>query len=242
MHRVARLFPFRRRVPLGDQLGQRYAQTNNQEIIVPLHFNQVEDLLAPFERLPDLSADSQPLPCNLNLAFVEYLYRRLAEIPDQAIQLRLIAPATVLAHAAPNSELETAQAASTAQASMAPASTAQALEDQLGDLIHQHFAYLETVKLENLKRLARDSGLLALLGFAALSLSIPVDALAFPDEAGMPLSLIGQGVTVFGWLTLWEALVNALWTWRPIHRQWQMCRRLQETAIALQLNEPSSAS
>lgn len=225
MHRVARLFPFRRRVPLGEQLEQRYAQTDNQEIIVPLHFNQVEDLLAPFERLPDLTSESDPLPCNLNLAFVEYLYRRLAEIPDQAIQLRLIAPATVLSDV-------TNQQSTTAEP--------LALEAQLGDLIHQHFAYLEAVKLENLKRLARDSGFLALLGFTALGLSIPVDALNFPEEAGIPLSLLGQGVTVFGWLTLWEALVNTLWTWRPVHRQWKMCQRLQETAIALQLNEPPS--
>lgn len=210
MQRVALLFPFRQRVPLGDRLTTRYQKTEG-EVIIPLHLEAGEDLLAPFECLRSHDG-SKPLSRNLNIDLVAYLFRRVAEVDQNQLRLKvsLVTPSRDPAVAAlPKQQLQT----------------------DLENLIPEHFIYLETVKKENLKRLTRDSLLLALFGLLALGLSIPVDALSFPEDAGISLHLLGQGITVFGWLTLWESLVNLLWTWQPIYRQMRMCQRLQQASV-----------
>ncbi|MGD1852971.1 MAG: hypothetical protein ACFB2W_01850 [Leptolyngbyaceae cyanobacterium] len=213
MQRVALLFPFRQRVPLGDRLTTRYRKTAG-EVIIPLHLDAGEDLLAPFECLRSHDG-SKPLSRNLNIDLVEYLFRRVAEVDQDNIRIKisLSSPSRVKSVATlPNEQLKT----------------------DLQNLVPEHFTYLETVKRENLKRLARDSVLLAMLGFMALGISIPMDAMSFPEDAGISLHLIGQGITVFGWLTLWESLVNLLWTWQPIYRQLHMCQRRLQASVDVQ--------
>ena len=58
-------------------------------------------------------------------------------------------------------------------------------------------------------RLARDSVVLATFGPIALGISIPVNALSFPGDAGLSVHLVSQGHYRL-WLPLWEALVNLL--------------------------------
>lgn len=214
MQRVVLLFPFRQRVPLGDRLKTRYNQKTDGQVIIPLHLEAGEDLLAPFECLRSHDG-SKPLSRNLNLDLVDYLFRRVAEVDKDELFLKisLVTPSR-----------------DPAVALLPP----QQLQTDLKNLIPQHFTYLETVKRENLKRLVRDSLLLSVFGLIALGVSIPVDALSFPEDAGISLHLLGQGITVFGWLTLWEALVNLLWTWQPIYRQLRMCQRLQRATVDVQ--------
>jgi len=221
MERVALFFPFRQRVPLGDRLTTRYRQTEG-EVIIPLHLDAGEDLLAPFECLRSHDG-SKPLSRNLNIDLVEYLFRRVAEVDQNPLRLKI----------ALNSPSRVASIAT-----LPP----EQLKTDFQNLIPEHFTYLETVKRENLKRLIRDSLLLALLGLTALALAIPVDALSFPEDAGISLHLIGQGITVFGWLTLWEALVNLLWTWQPIYRRLRMCQYLQQAAVDVEFAVDAESS
>ena len=220
MQRVALLFPFRQRVPLGEKLTTRYQKTEG-DVIIPLHLETGEDLLAPFECLRSHDG-TKPLSRNLNVDLVEYLFRRVAEIGHNQLRLQvsLATPSRVPAIA------------------VLPLDQLQA---DLQNLIPEHFTYLETVKRANLVRLARDSVLLATFGLIALGLSIPVDALSFPEDAGIPIHLIGQGITVFGWLALWESLVNLLWTWQPIYRQLRMCQRLQQATVEVEFNAARTA-
>lgn len=215
MQRVALLFPFRQRVPLGERLTTRYQKTKG-EVIIPLHLEAGEDLLAPFECLRSHDG-TKPLSRNLNVDLVEYLFRRVAEIgPNQLrLHISLATPSRVPAIATLPQE---------------------PLQIDLQNLIPEHFTYLETVKRANLIRLARDSVVLATFGLIALGISIPVDALSFPEDAGISLHLVGQGITVFGWLALWESLVNLLWTWQPIYRQLRMCQRLQQATVEVEFN------
>ncbi|MEM8611878.1 MAG: hypothetical protein AAGF93_07655 [Cyanobacteria bacterium P01_H01_bin.105] len=216
MQRVALLFPFRQRVPLGDQLTTRYSQTEGQ-VIIPLHLEAGEDLLAPFECLRSHDG-AKPLSRNLNIDLVEYLFRRVAEVDQDEMLLKI--------------SLTTSSRDPTV--AVLPK---QQLKTDLENLIPEHFTYLETVKRENLKCLIRDSLLLAVFGLLMLGISMLVDTLSFPEDARIFLRLLGQGITVLGWVTLWEALVNFLWTWQPIYRQLHMCQQLQQAAVKVQFVE-----
>ncbi|PSN81378.1 hypothetical protein C8B47_01415, partial [filamentous cyanobacterium CCP4] len=67
----------------------------------------------------------------------------------------------------------------------------------------------------------------------ALGLSVFLEARHAAVDTGIGLLLLGQGVTVFGWLTLWEALANVLWHWRPLYQQLRMSQRLQSAPLEL---------
>jgi hypothetical protein len=64
-------------------------------------------------------------------------------------------------------------------------------------------------------------------------LSVILDSRTANVEAGIGLLLLTQGVTVFGWLTFWEALANVLWHWRPLYDQLKMCQRLQVAKLEI---------
>lgn len=217
MKRVIRLFPQRRQAISSEQLPESYARSPEGQAIIRLRLSSPAALLMPFESFPinfgreDSEKDAPVL--NLNQDFVDYLFARIAELGDESLLLRVTLPAE------------------TAAETTAPVSkfSAQALHAA----IQRYFAYLESVRRQSLKKLAWDAALLGLLGSAALGLSAFLEVRNAAVETGIGLLLLSQGVTVFGWLTFWEALANALWNWRPLYRQLRMCQRLQLAQLEL---------
>ncbi|NJM96133.1 MAG: hypothetical protein HC800_01970 [Phormidesmis sp. RL_2_1] len=219
MKRVIRLFPWRRQAVQGEQLPKRYAKSPEGRTIVRLSLSSPAALLMPFDSFPahfGSAAESEACPSvlNLNQDLVDYLFARLAELDEaEPLLLRVSLPANDLADPTvptPGDSIQELQVA-----------------------IHRYFAYLESTRRENLKQLARDACLLGLLGTGALGLSVVLEGSPVNPQASFALPLLNQGVTVFGWLTFWEALANALWNWRPLYRQLRMCQRLQQAPLEL---------
>ncbi|MEB3209933.1 MAG: hypothetical protein VKL39_01205 [Leptolyngbyaceae bacterium] len=214
MKRVFRLFPPRRQSVKEKQIAECYGRSPEGHVIVRLRLNSPTDMLMPFEGIPanfghDTDDQSSPV-LNLNKDFVDYLFARLAEVGDESLLLRV----NVLSD--PSEHLP-------------PLSSANALHT----VIQRYFSYLEDVRRQNLKKLVWDATLLSLLGAAALGVSAFLDVQTSDIDAGIGLLLLGQGVTVFGWLTLWEALANMLWHWRPLYQQLRMCQRLKLAQLEL---------
>lgn len=216
MKRVVQLFPWRRQALKGDRLSPRYGRSEDGRAIVRVHLNSPAALLLPFERFPpNFNSASGPLPfLNLNQALVDYLFACLAEVGDESVLLQIVLPPM------PKHE----EAAWPAAADLRAA-------------IQQYFAYLEGARRQTFQQLIRDSILLGLLGTGALALSLPLDARNIDPTNNIVLPLLGQGITVFGWLTFWEASANALWNWRPLYRQMRLCQRLQEAQVELETND-----
>ncbi|MGI8934325.1 MAG: hypothetical protein ACR2FS_09650 [Phormidesmis sp.] len=218
MRRVIRLFPQRRQAINSEKLPESYARSPEGQAIIRLRLSSPAALLMPFESFPinfgkeDPEKDAPVL--NLNQDFVDYLFARIAELGDESLLLRITLPAET-----------------TDETADEPASkfSAQALHAA----VQRYFAYLESVCRQSLKKLAWDAALLGLLGSAALGLSAFLEVRNAAVETGIGLLLLSQGVTVFGWLTFWEALANALWNWRPLYRQLRMCQRLQLAQLEL---------
>lgn len=231
MKRVIRLFPQRRQAAKSEQVPKGYARSLQGQAIIRLRLSSPAALLMPFESFPlnfgsvldpdldkDLnqnSKDEQPAPVlNLNKDLVEYLFARIGELGDESLLLRVTLPT------APVRE-------STAE------STADFPAQLLHSAIQRYFAYLEDVRRQSLTKLAWDAALFGILGAGALGLSVFLDDQNATAEVGIGMLLLGQGITVFGWLTLWEALANALWNWRPLYQQLRMCQRLQTAQLEL---------
>ena len=224
MKRVFRLIPPRRQTAKEKQIAECYTRSPEGDIIVRLRLNSPTAILMPFEGIPanfgneantdtgsNLDADAStdiPSPVlNLNKDFVDYLFARLSEVGSESLLLRV------------------------AFTDM-PASPAFSPK-VLHTVIQRYFAYLEDVRRQNLQKLAWDAALLGLCGAGALVLSVFLDSRTSTIEAGIGLLLLTQGVTVFGWLTFWEALANVLWHWRPLYEQLRMCQRLQVAKLEI---------
>lgn len=94
-------------------------------MIILLHLEAGEDILAPFECLRSQDG-SNPLSRNLNIDLVEYLFRRVAEVDQNKMRLKisLNIPSRVPSIAA-----------------LLP----QQFKTDFQNLIPEHFTYLETV-------------------------------------------------------------------------------------------------
>ncbi len=212
MKRVIRLFPQRRQAINREEIDECYARSPEGHAIIRLRLNSPAALLMPFESFPvnfgsEENEKNSPV-LNLNQDFVDYLFARIAELGDEPLLLRVTLPDTD---------------------DSPPEFSVQALHSA----IQRYFAYVESVRRQSLKKLAWDAALLGLLGSGALGLSAFLEVRNAAVETGMGLLLVSQGVTVFGWLTFWEALANALWNWRPLYRQLRMCQRLQLAKLEL---------
>ncbi|MEO1522762.1 MAG: hypothetical protein AAFU78_18555 [Cyanobacteria bacterium J06633_2] len=214
MKRVFRLFPPSRQTIKEKQIAECYTRSPEGHIIVRLRLNSPTDMLMPFEGIPSnfgSATNGEFLPVlNLNKDFVDYLFARLSEVGDESLLLRI-------------------NLLSDSSEDPTPLSSANTLQTA----IKRYFAYLEDVRRQNLQKLAWDAALLSLLGATALGLSVFLDARNSNIDAGIGLLLLGQGVTVFGWLTLWEALANMLWHWRPLYQQLRMCQQLKLAQLEL---------
>ncbi|MGB3788567.1 MAG: hypothetical protein WA949_11200 [Phormidesmis sp.] len=210
MKRVFRLIPPRRQTAKEKQIAECYTRSPEGDIIVRLRLNSPTAILMPFEGIPanfgneantDTDADTPSPVLNLNKDFVDYLFARLAEVGNESLLLCVAFTDTPALPAFSPKVLHT--------------------------VIQRYFAYLEDVRRQNLQKLAWDAALLGLCGAGALVLSVVLDSRTSTIESGIGMLLLTQGVTVFGWLTFWEALANVLWHWRPLYEQLRMCQRLQ---------------
>lgn len=219
LKRVFRLIPPRRKTVNAKQLAECYARSGTGQIIVRLRLSSPTALLMPFEGYPKnfgQETDEQNSPVlNLNKDFVEYLFARLKEVGDEALLLQF---SLGISGTEPAHKLSSAKVLQTA--------------------IQRYFSYLQDVRRQDLQKLVTDAALLGLLGVAALGLSVVLDARGPADDAGIGVLLLNQGITVFGWLTLWEALANLLWHWRPLYQQLRMCQRIQHADFELHKGAP----
>ena len=214
MKRAIRLFPWRREAVQGEHLPKRYAETPEGRAIIRLSLSSSAALLMPFESFPDsfgkdLENMLEPIVLNLNQDLVDYLFARLSERDDVPLLLRVSIP--------PDSEDKVIASPPVLKAA-----------------IYRYFAYLASTRRQNLRQLARDAVLFVCLGTGSLGLSVLLEAAPTNAESSFLVPLLNQGITVFGWLTFWEAFANALWNWRPLYRQLRMCRRLQEALVEIE--------
>lgn len=218
LKRVFRLIPPRRRTINTKQVAECYTRSPAGQIVVRLRLSSPTALLMPFEGYPQnfgYESDEQQVPVlNLNKEFVDYLFGRLAEVGDESLllQVNLGNP--------PSHE------------AAKPACSAQVLKTA----IQRYFAYLEEVRRQDLQKLAIDATLLGLLGVMALGLAVFLESQDLLGHSSIGLLLLDQGVTVFGWLTLWEALANLLWHWRPLYQQLRMSQQIQLADFKLLTN------
>jgi hypothetical protein len=97
----------------------------------------------------------------------------------------------------------------------------------LGESIHNYFAYREAHERRRLRILFRDGRTALATGLIFLLCCTLLRELAFSFGHGSITDIVGEGMLIVGWVAMWRPLEIFLYEWVPIRRR---CRTLAKLA------------
>lgn len=116
------------------------------------------------------------------------------------------------------------------------------IEDESGDslppqsvhkAIQTYFAQEALQKRRELKRHARKAPIYLLIGAAVLLFSITLARNLEAKESNTALSILKEGLVIFGWVSLWKPMEFLLFDWNPIYDSMKLNRRLERAEVVI---------
>ena len=104
----------------------------------------------------------------------------------------------------------------------------------LGEAIHNYFAYREMHERRRLRLLFRDGRIALVTGLAFLFCCVLLRELAFSLGSGAVSDIIGEGMLIIGWVAMWRPLEIFLYEWVPIRRRCQILAKLSKMPVIVQ--------
>ena len=104
----------------------------------------------------------------------------------------------------------------------------------LGEAIHNYFAYRETNERRRLRLLFRDGRIALITGLAFLFCCVLLRELAFSLGNGAVSDIIGEGMLIIGWVAMWRPLEIFLYEWVPMRRRCQILAKLSTMPVIVQ--------
>jgi hypothetical protein len=98
-----------------------------------------------------------------------------------------------------------------------PAPLDTKLTSRLQRSISNYFRYLRELEVREFRKMVRKSFYLFLIGLAFITASIWINTL-YASGMGVLEKVFAEGLTIAGWVSLWEAVALFLIDWMP-HRQ-----------------------
>ena len=104
----------------------------------------------------------------------------------------------------------------------------------LGEAIHNYFAYRETHERRRLRLLLRDGRIALVTGLAFLFCCVLLRELAFSFGHGAVSDIVGEGMLILGWVAMWRPLQIFLYEWVPIRRRCRILAKLSKMRVIVQ--------
>jgi len=104
----------------------------------------------------------------------------------------------------------------------------------LGEAIHNYFAYRETHERRRLRLLFRDGRIALVTGLAFLFCCVLLRELAFSFGRGAVSDIVGEGMLIIGWVAMWRPLQIFLYEWVPIRRHCRILAKLARIPVSIQ--------
>jgi len=105
----------------------------------------------------------------------------------------------------------------------------------LGEAIHNYFAYREAHERRRLRLLFRDGRIALISGLVFLFCCVLLREVAFSFGSDAASDIFGEGMLIIGWVAMWRPLEIFLYEWVPIRRR---CRVLAKLAAMPVLIKP----
>jgi hypothetical protein len=104
----------------------------------------------------------------------------------------------------------------------------------LGEAIHNYFAYRATHEQRRLRILFRDGRIALATGLAFLLCCTLLRELAFSFGHGSVSELVGEGMLIIGWVAMWRPVQIFLYEWVPIRRRCRVLAKLAKMPVVIQ--------
>ncbi len=98
----------------------------------------------------------------------------------------------------------------------------------LGEAIHNYFAYREAHERRRLRLLFCDGRIALVSGLAFLFFCVLLRQLAFSLGSGSAAEILRESMLVIGWVAMWRPLEIFLYEWVPVRRR---CRILAKISV-----------
>lgn len=104
----------------------------------------------------------------------------------------------------------------------------------LGEAIHNYFAYREANERRRLRLLFRDGRIALVSGLAFLFCCVLLRELAFSFGNDTASDIFGEGMLIIGWVAMWRPLEIFLYEWVPIRRRCRVLGKLAAMPVVVQ--------
>jgi hypothetical protein len=104
----------------------------------------------------------------------------------------------------------------------------------LGEAIHNYFAYREAHEQRRLRILFRDGRIALATGLIFLLCCMLLRELAFSFGYGSVSDIAAEGLLIIGWVAMWRPLEIFLYDWVPIRRRCRILAKLAKMPVIVQ--------
>jgi hypothetical protein len=103
----------------------------------------------------------------------------------------------------------------------------------LGEAIHNYFAYREAHERRRLRLLFRDGRIALISGLAFLFCCVLLRELASSFGNDAASEIFGEGMLIIGWVAMWRPLEIFLYEWVPIRRRCRVLAKLATMPVVI---------
>lgn len=107
------------------------------------------------------------------------------------------------------------------------------------DSVRSFILYHIELQRASLRRFVRRSQLFLLIGALILATCLFVAQSIHKDETSYLLSVLREGLVIFGWVSLWKPIELVLFDWYPLYEKLQLHRRLYMSDIEINFAQVS---
>jgi hypothetical protein len=104
------------------------------------------------------------------------------------------------------------------------------LTSRLQRSVSNYFRYLRELEIRDFRKMVRRSFYLFLIGLAFITASIWINTL-YENSMGVLQKVFAEGLTVAGWVSLWEAVALFLIDWMPHRKKIRMYARIAASRL-----------
>ncbi len=104
----------------------------------------------------------------------------------------------------------------------------------LGEAIHNYFAYRQMNEQRRLRLLFRDGRIALVTGLVFLFCCTLIRELAFSFGHDAISDIVGEGMLIIGWVAMWRPLEIFLYEWVPVRRRCRILARLAKMRVTIQ--------
>ncbi|MBL7077128.1 MAG: hypothetical protein ISS31_06635 [Kiritimatiellae bacterium] len=105
---------------------------------------------------------------------------------------------------------------------------------------HNYFLYLRDLERRKVRKMARTSLVLLLIGIRVLAVAVSVNQ-RIGETSGVMAHVFAEGLTVAAWVSLWEALATFLIQWAPVRNEIRLFQRLAEADVMCRADATDSS-